>query len=401
MILSCKFSALCVNYARLSAFSAFAFLLATGLVAGCEQSETKARESRGGRVSPDAKVTAKDKDARGADAKSKSKKKSCLNLVGGSLTDEEPYVALLLAPIDNGVSICTGTWVSDSTMITASHCLWDTKDGKARYIPGTGMIISGDSGTEAMNRGIAAELVILGAPEKTLGRPEVKGEMDDSIRDIAVAIFPENTAPAYVPVLENPLSSSDNLLLVGYGDIKAPAAGPEDPKSSADARRRKGNNRLSSISAELRAQFSKDFYIVDGEALSDGNTATNRAIVGHGDSGGPMLAGNALAGVAVLGLTTPESVLPYVNGATGMGFHASLQSTFAKDLLRKAEKQGAKINRVATPAEGRVTVVNSRGDSGLGEDVASEAEAETGASDDNADGGAGGVRKSKGSSSCD
>ena len=273
---------------------------------------------------------------------------TCAKLVGGELTREHAYVSLVMAKLDDGFSTCTGTWVSDNTMITASHCVWNTESGDAVYIPGTGDVLTVKSSTVAFERGIKSIKAIIGSPIKTIGGINTDKKMLEGIRDIAVLIFPPNTAPAYTSLLERSINPNDQLTLVGYGDIKTPVKNAP-AKTSIDARRRKGSNRLAQIDPALKSQFGEDYYIVAGDSVSDGVTDNDKAIVGHGDSGGPMLVGDTLGGVAVLTLTTPDDLKKYVNGATGVGFHASLQSSFAQDLLKKAEAAGAKVTRTASP----------------------------------------------------
>lgn len=288
-----------------------------------------------------------------SDADKGYRKKLCSNLVGGELTKSYPYVGLLLAKLKNGFSTCSGTWVSDNTMITASHCVWETPSGDSTFIAGTGDIFSIKSGQDALKQGIKSTQVIIGSPVKTIGKPNSENKLSEGVRDIAILIFPPNTAPAYISVLERKIHADDDLTLVGYGDINTPGASDEF-KNQVDARRRKGSNRLSQMDTELRSQFSPDYYIVDGDSTSDGNQDTGRAVIGHGDSGGPLLVGDTIGGVAVLTLTTPEEVKSYVNGATGIGFHASLNSKFALELMKQAEEAGAKINRVQNPEDAKI-----------------------------------------------
>ena len=238
-------------------------------------------------------------------------------------------------------------------MITASHCVWDTASGDIIFVPGTGDLFTMKSGQEALTQGIASTQVIIGSPIKTIGNPRTANKLSEGVRDIAILIFPPNTAPAYISLLERTIDVDDDLTLVGYGDTNTPGASTE-LKNPVDARRRKGSNRLSRMDAELRSQFSVDYYIVDGDSTSSGEQDTGRAVVGHGDSGGPLLIGETLGGVAVLTLTTPEEVKSYVNGATGIGFYASLHSTFAQQLLQRSEEAGAKIQRVRQPENAKV-----------------------------------------------
>lgn len=293
---------------------------------------------------------------------------SCLRLVGGMVTDKEPQTALLIgAPQDGRHTICTGTWVGENTLVTASHCLVDTENGGIRYVPGSGNVTPLTDLEIFYASGISPTKVFIGAPEFTIGRFDQNEFAKGMNRDLAVLVFPPKTAPAYVPILEREANLDERVTLVGYGVTHSPGVNASGSKEELDVRRRFGNNKLvkqpdpaTSASTELQKLLPKTLYSVAGPAISDGLSDNGRAIFGVGDSGGPMLVGSALVGVATAGALIPGFARSYFDGATGLGYYVPLHSIFAKTVLQTAESEGAVIHRVASPAEAKIVLTNSR-----------------------------------------
>jgi hypothetical protein len=288
-----------------------------------------------------------DKSARDAkDVLKKSanpqKKKTCLQLVGGTQTNAHPEVGFIYTGDDGAGSICSGTFLSDTTMITASHCLQDIATGGARYISGDVIDLSGDKFSATVNSGIPAIKAFIGAPSLTIGKPELADRLQDHERDIAILLFPSGTFKNAAKILNKPLVANKELTLVGYGAITAP--GYTDDKSGEPIQiKRVGTNRLAQMDPKFRAGFNPDFYIISGNASSDGETKSSQAVIGKGDSGGPLFLGQGLAAIASAGNVNPDSVKPFVNNAESLSFFASLQSTFARQFLANAIAGGAVI----------------------------------------------------------
>jgi hypothetical protein len=292
----------------------------------------------------------------GIDAQSKANpgKKNCLGVVGGAPTTEYPQVGFVFQTDKRFRGGCTGTFLSDTTMLTASHCLVDTPDGGMLYIPGEAVDLRPENINGSIAKGIAAVKAFIGAPTLTKEKAKVTG-LDDHERDIAVLVFPPGTFKAFASVLTTPLTEDQELTLVGYGETVAPKYSPAPPPASPLEVKRAGTNRLAKMEKEMRAEFHPDFYFVVGDASSDGQTNNKRAVLGYGDSGGPMLVKQVVAAVASAGGVSPAEFKPYINNAESFSAYVSLQSTFAKEFLQRAIDGGASMNFVAKPVEAELS----------------------------------------------
>lgn len=301
---------------------------------------------------------------KGEDAPPSASSPRCLRLVGGALTENKPQTALLITNYNEDRYVyCTGTWVSDTTMITASHCLSDSATGGVRYIPGAGSIVDNDDLDVLYTSGVTPQKVFIGAPEFTVERFDQSEFQKGMNRDLAVLLFPAGTAPAYVPILEAEVTETQELTMVGYGETNSPGEQSSNTGGKLDLRRRVGTNKLVKKPgaadpgyAEVAAIIPKEIYAVSGESITDGMTDKGKALVGVGDSGGPLLVGDALVGVAAGGATIHRRVRPFLDNATGLGFYAPLQSIFAKSVIKTAEEGGATIRKVSEVEEAKITL---------------------------------------------
>ena len=306
--------------------------------------------------------------------------RECLALVGGNVSKDEPQTALLIGNLrGNNYTICSGTWVSDTTMITASHCLEDTETGGMSYVPGAGEIVTASDIELLLESSVKPIKAIIGAPEFTIDRFDQTAFAEGMHRDLAVLVFPPRTAPAYVPVLERAVKPEEELTIVGYGAINVPGAGQRLSANEIDIRRRRGKNTLIPEPKledpgfeQLQAYLQYNLYNIKGAAVSDGQTETTEAVIGQGDSGGPMLVGSALSGVAVVGGVIPFRLRRFLDGATGIGHVAPLNSSFATSLMKTAEDKGARISRVKEPQEAKIMIPgkdDSKGDNKPSDDM--------------------------------
>ena len=309
-------------------------------LAGCFSNTPEVTSLRSGSAEADKSA----RDAKDVLKKSANpqKKKTCLQLVGGTPTNAHPEVGFIYTGDDRTGRICSGTFLSDTTMITASHCLQDIANGGARYISGDVIDLSGDKFSATVNRGIPAIKAFIGAPSLTIGKPELADSLQDHEKDIAILVFPSGTFKNTAKILNKPLVTNQELTLVGYGDITAPGYAEDKPEDRIHIKRI-GTNRLPEIDPKLRAEFNPEMYIISGNASSDGKTESSHAVLGKGDSGGPLFLGQGLAAIASAGNVNADSAKPFFNNAESLSFYASLQSTFARQFLANAIAGGAVI----------------------------------------------------------
>lgn len=153
---------------------------------------------------------------------------SQVNIINGKDITESDYPAVQQI-IDADSGECTGTFVSDNTMLYAAHC------GRKPALPNNGKI----------------------EPIKSF----VFGD------DMAVARFPEGTSKHWVPILNRAPIKGEIIRLVGYG-------------SPGWDKKRTGTNTIHSLPKEGRKVWS--------ERRLD-NDSTDNAGAAPGDSGGPLL----------------------------------------------------------------------------------------------------------------
>jgi hypothetical protein len=206
-----------------------------------------------------------------------------LKLMNGKVIAEEEFPAVFW------LGNCTGTFVSDNTLLTAAHCI-------------------GSSQTVRINRRINA------TSTKVLIHPETRRTGRIGAYDIAVAIFPDNTAPATVPVYPQNPASGQEAVFVGYG---------QSNNGAGAGTKRMGRNKIRDVSGDVIRSRRSTSNAGSGEDVS----------VAPGDSGGPLFIDGHIAGIT-----------SYMNEYYGSG-HGDLASAKTREFLREAvEKHGARIS---------------------------------------------------------
>lgn len=173
---------------------------------------------------------------------------SDLKIVNGLEVPEETHPAVFW------LGNCTGTFVSDNTLLTAAHCI-------------------GSSNTVRIRRRINATSLKVKVHPKT----QVTGRL--GAYDIAVVVFPDNTAPAVVSVKTSPVKPGDEALFVGYG---------RNSSSGGSGVKRVGRNKVRSIDGGKT--------IVSSRSTSNPNSGEDVSVA-PGDSGGPLFINGAIAGI--------------------------------------------------------------------------------------------------------
>lgn len=149
---------------------------------------------------------------------------------------------------------CTGTFVSPTTIITAAHCAdhgFTFKGVKTRSYQ---------------------------------SMPEYLGIPWDWKNDVRVLIFPQPVAPAWMPVVNEPVFPGLHVVLAGFGRY-------DDINGRHDGRFRFGTNIVSGL------ENNGHHITIEGTRFEkiDGAEGT-QSTTGPGDSGGPLLWNGRLAG---------------------------------------------------------------------------------------------------------
>ena len=197
----------------------------------------------------------------------------------------------------NRGAICTGTFVSDTTLITAAHCVVESGKqlGDVR--------LSGFKGKKALK--------ILAHP-KFLAVPAAK-------HDLAVIIFEADSSKKYSNVSKEQPRAEAKIVIAGFGNN-------DHIKRTGNGTKRIGHNTLAA---------NKDGLLTfTGGLDSSGGSNGENAASSQGDSGGPMFIENILVGVVSGGR---------VLGDQKESTYANISFSENIDFLKNTMTQGAKI----------------------------------------------------------
>lgn len=189
---------------------------------------------------------------------------------------EFPSVVMLEIDEEMETQICTGTFVNDSQLVTAAHCIYKSMiAGKSPSIV---------SITKLKHQRINAI--------RWQHHPDysVKGE-PLRIRDIAVVTFPAGTSSATTRLYQGALSVGQDFTIIGFGANAYEFDSNGNPTSSGLGIKRKGQNQIDEITGGL-------IKFKGVASATDKNTPLGLDVAsGTGDSGGPLLIQEMLAAV--------------------------------------------------------------------------------------------------------
>ena len=240
----------------------------------------------------------------------------CPKILNGIVVDNVRAVVSLITKYQDGSEGgCTGTFLGDNVVLTASHCTENTATGSVELADGTKAV--------AMVRGWTVEdkkedrAYHDGSPEFKDNTISFLKDSDRDSRDIAVLIFPSGTSSSWRNIAPNPPKVGDTIMIAGYGRTSF------NQDDSPDGKVRYGSNRI---------DFLKDGLLIFESAAGTHPTAGQDSTSGHGDSGGPVLYEEGVVGVIAAG------------GTTQADYDAYLFSESNLKVLEEAESKGAHIN---------------------------------------------------------
>lgn len=291
----------------------------------------------------------------GSTSGTKKKKNSCLagfNVINGKDTTDYPSVGLLaeLDPKNVIGGTCSGIWVGPNTMITAAHCITAGSETELVYLKGNS-VSTGETIQEAqkiVDGGIKPKKVIINAEELKHGNLENDAiEMNIAYKDMAILIFEDDVAPATTKILDRLPKDQEAAVIVGFGATSSAVRTAEAGEKSI---KRVGKNHVV-VRDELRQAFPDLLLMFGRGETEDTSGKAVDSLSGAGDSGGPIFVDGAVAGVVSNGTSDQDSNnqvsdLGEQFGGKGdnLTVYASLNSSFAKALLEKAKKAGAKFS---------------------------------------------------------
>jgi hypothetical protein len=259
----------------------------------------------------------------------------CLHIVNGITTNEFPSVVNLIKPTidENGkleaIGSCTGTFVSSSTLITASHCVDNSPNG------GVGLNTKhlGKFPTTASDYQTLVK--DLKRPVKVMRLVDVDVYPNLSRSDLAVVVFPKGTAPAISNLLLRTAKKGESAMIVGFGKSTG-----TDEKITTDPtlQKRLGYTtiREDPTSNFIWTRLSGGMIMTQGPNRPiAGQTDGQNATTGPGDSGGPLFINRSLAAVTQGGRS--------LGGTTDYAQYVDISSKAVMDFFQLVNTQGAKI----------------------------------------------------------
>jgi hypothetical protein len=240
-----------------------------------------------------------------------SSSENSFSLVNGEIDAKDEYSPVL--EIKSGLSVCTGTFVSDNTLITAAHCI---KSGE----PGGGI--------KALFKGKSL------APTKTFVPVVPIEEKREPKNDVAVVVFANGTADEWFPVSRVPPRVGQRITIVGFGQTDFVG------NNASDEKRRFGYNTITEITDGGATIVYELKVTCQGQALG------KDAMAGRGDSGGPLFTKSGLIGIISRGEIVSGKLIEY---------DANLVTPAMSKFLQMTMKEGAKINGLS-PEEKELAV---------------------------------------------
>ena len=208
----------------------------------------------------------------------KASANACFGVVNGVLTNAHPAIVLLTVP----GGVCTGTFIRHNAVLTASHCVDASPNGGVSFLPGAKYSYS------QLSRALASEATEAirayhSGPLANDGTTIASGATD-----LAVLIFPKNTAPASLPLRRKLPVSGEKLTLVGFGLSKLTSYGESDGTNTIQ--KRQGLN-------EAIIYPGQEGLFFRGYADTQQGCSGEDALAASGDSGGPVIIEDEVAGV--------------------------------------------------------------------------------------------------------
>lgn len=227
---------------------------------------------------------------------------SCFALVNGQLDVNGDYSAVV--PLKNGRSLCTGTFVSDNTLLTAAHCVTPSAEGGGLRTTINGRVV---------------------VPLKALLSPMPNGIEREPKDDVAVIVFEDGTSDTWFDLSRFPPKIGQRVTIVGFGQTDFVG------DNRSDEKRRYGENTITDLpdkGATIKYELSVN---------SDGSAIGSDVMTGRGDSGGPLFLGNGLLGIVSRGEGK-------INKGKLIEYDANLVTIEMEKFLKSTIKSGARIN---------------------------------------------------------
>lgn len=225
-----------------------------------------------------------------------------------------PSVVLLVMETDMGQGICTGTFVNDSQIVSAGHCV----EG----------LDSSDPALYVVTTNAQGEYIATAKAVSFKRHPNYNIRLGVSPYDVSVINFEADSAPATSPLATRSPSAGQTLTIVGYGNNVNEFDRWGQLTGSGAGTKRAGNNSVGSVSG--------GFINFNGLPESDGSTTKGTLVSsGSGDSGGPLFVNGQLAGVTSGGGLRSDGRGGYVATSKYVDVNSVYVKSFLTSQLKK------------------------------------------------------------------
>jgi hypothetical protein len=211
-------------------------------------------------------------------------------------------------------------------MLTAAHCIDSSKNGGIYFVPGD----APDLTKSNFKRIKASSAFHLGL---TFDDFDDEVAVEDRVNDIAVIVFPAETAPAVTGIAPTRPALLQRVTMVGYGATQL----VDEDIENVIPRKREGSNVVRRSTGNGFSDLLVEVGFVSAEQSADGARDGSTAMASKGDSGGPILVDGAIAGIASRAGAGGSSPTLY------FASYASPLSQEAQSLFSRARKAGAVI----------------------------------------------------------
>lgn len=235
-----------------------------------------------------------------------------------------PSTVLLISLTAAGEGICTGTFVNDSQVVTAGHCVENLAANNPNMVVATEF---------------KGQVVPFAKAESFVRNPNYSFAQGVSPYDLAVINFPANTAPAVSPIAEAAPKAGEAFTIVGYGNNQNFIDNTGVLNGAGAGTKRAGSNRIGQVSGGM-ISFAGLTGTMDIEGMEPGQYVSS----GSGDSGGPMFVNGNLVGVTSGGGmgATPDGL------DIAISFYVDLNSPLSQAFLATVLKKSASASTLTT-----------------------------------------------------
>ena len=202
---------------------------------------------------------------------------STIKVTNGTEISPEEFPGVVLLYDAKIGSICTGTFITETIVLTAAHCTMGGEIDREGEVDHELQLVEIEGNDTSKARAVATSTRVVRNPMWDFAGRNVNRY------DLGLVFFEPGVAKDVLPIAAEPAEVGDDFVIVGYG---LNTSSTNDPSSAGI--KRMGQNRVS--------QILGGFIQFDGQSKTTNADGTDVA-AGSGDSGGPLFIDNKIAGV--------------------------------------------------------------------------------------------------------